>query len=98
MKKIRLNIGGPKGNAFYILGTVTTLGRQMGMDAKEIENIQVAMKGDAWRALGGGGTGYEHLLKCFTDAFPFVELYATTDIGINRELYTLDEDPDILEL
>jgi len=98
MRKIRLNIGDEKGNAFYILGTVNTLGRQMDMDAEEIKNIQDQMKGTVMQKLGGTGNNYEGLLRAYLDAFPFVELYATFDIGIDRSLYTLDSEPEIYEL
>jgi len=98
MRKVRLDIGGPKGNAYYILGSVRTLGRQVGMDEEEIKNIQDQMKGTVMAKLGGIGNDYEGLLRAYLDNFPFVELYARNDIGIDQSLYTLDSEPEIYEL
>jgi len=93
MQKIRLDIGGPKGNAFYIMGTV----RQF-VDADEADVICAKMRGDAYVALGGNAHNYESFLRIYLDEFPFIELYATHDIGIDQELYTLDPLPEVLEL
>jgi hypothetical protein len=100
MRKIRLDIGGPKGNALIIMGTVEKLLRMMGDDDPKgnAKLIVAEMKGDVFRKLGGQGNDYEGLLWVYKKHFPFVELYATHDIGIDPELYTLDEDPEIYEL
>jgi len=98
MKKNRLNIGGPKGNVFYVLGTVATLGKQMNMTSDEIADIQSCMKGDIFSALGGTGNDYEGVLQEFLKHFPFVELYSTIELGIDPTLYTLYEEPEIFEL
>lgn len=90
MKNIRLNIGGQRGNAFYILGTVHKLGKTMGLTQKECDTITEEMKGIVWHELGGKWS-YEDLLKTFLKHFPFVELYAYRDIGIDSELYTIDK-------
>lgn len=98
MRRIRLNIGGEKGNAFIILGLVHTLGRQLGMTPAECENITDEMKGTAWKALGGAATGYDHLLSVFLTHFPMVELYAYHELGIDPELYTIDDGSGDIEL
>lgn len=98
MRTIRLNIGGPKGNAWYIMGTVRELCRQLGHAAGYDEVVTSKMRGDSFVKLGGQGNDYETLLRVYLKEFPFVELYATHDIGINPELYTLDEDPQVYEL
>ena len=94
MNKIRLDIGGPKGNAFYIMGTV----RQLANDRAEADDIVQQMLGTTFTKLGGPGNDYEGLLRVYLKHFPFVELYATHDIGIDTDLYTLDEHPEIHEL
>ena len=50
MKKIRLDIGGPKGNAWVIMGTVTQLVRMEGRDdpAHEAKDICARMRGDVF--------------------------------------------------
>jgi len=93
MSKIRLDIGGPKGNAYYIMSTVRHL---VGPDQDERE-ICARMRGESFSALGGQWS-YEDLLRVYLQEFPFVELYATHDIGIDKELYTLDTNPDVIEL
>lgn len=98
MRKIRLDIGGPKGNAWYIISTVKGLCRSMGMDDSEAKDICAEMRGDVFEKLGGKGNDYEGLLRVYLNHFPFVELYATHDVGIDPELYTLDENPEIYEL
>lgn len=52
---IKLELSGPQGNAFYILGLVRNLGRQLNMDNKIIDDIvKKMMSGD-----------YDNLLKIF---------------------------------
>jgi len=94
MNKIRLDIGGPKGNAYYIMGTV----RQLTRDRAEADDIVQQMLGTSFTNLGGQGNDYEGILRVYLKHFPFVELYATHDIGIDKDLYTLDENPEIHEL
>ena len=60
---IEIDLTGPNGNAFYLLGTASNLAKQLGLDSKEIQNEM--MKGD-----------YEHLVKTFDKHFGhFVTLY-----------------------
>jgi hypothetical protein len=55
----QIDLRGPDGNAFAILGRVGTYGRQIGMDSKEITELLKDMKqGD-----------YKNLVLCFEDAF-----------------------------
>jgi len=99
MNKIRLDIGGPKGNAYYIMGTVSNLCRSMGLTEADAKDICAAMRGDTMRDLGGKVNTYDDLLRIYLDNFPFVELYATYELGgVDSELYTFDEDPEIYEL
>ena len=100
MRKIRLDIGGEKGNAFYIMGTVERLCRSEGRDdpSAEARDICARMRGDSFSKLGGKGNDYEGLLRVFISEFPYVELYATHDIGLPEDLCTIDEDPEIYEL
>ena len=80
VSKVRLNIGGPKGNAFYILGLVKDL---TGGDNVFRNKILKEMKsGD-----------YNHLLKTFTEAFPTVELYSHHILsGVDKDLYVISND------
>jgi len=74
--KIKLNIGGPKGNAYYILGIVPSL--TSGDNIVEIRNEM--MKGD-----------YNNLLKVFKKHFPEVVLYSDEVLnGVDRTLYSVD--------
>lgn len=100
MRKIRLDIGGPKGNAIVIMGTVEKLLRMMDDDnpKENARNICQEMRGDVLIALGGQGNDYEGLLRVYLKHFPFVELYADHDIGIDDELYTIIQDPRFIEL
>ena len=60
---IEIDLTGPNGNAFYLLGTASNLAKQLGLDSKEIQNEM--MKGD-----------YEHLVNTFDKHFGhFVTLY-----------------------
>lgn len=97
MKKIRLNIGGEKGNAWYIMGTV----RNLCTGDQDPNEITARMRGETFKQLGGGdGTSntYEDLLRVYLREFPFVELYSYTDLGIDENLYTLDDEPENYEL
>ena len=58
-KGIEIDLTGPQGNAFFLLGTASKLGRQLGLDKEEIEIILRQMRfGD-----------YENLLNIFDKNF-----------------------------
>ena len=65
-KGIEIDLTGPQGNAFFLLGTASKLGRQLGLDKDEIEIILRQMRsGD-----------YENLINTFDRNFgDFVTLY-----------------------
>ena len=58
-KGIEIDLTGPQGNAFFLLGTASKLGRQLGWDRDEIEILLRQMKqGD-----------YENLVNTFDKYF-----------------------------
>ena len=60
---IEIDLTGPDGNAFVLIGTAGNLAKQLGLDAKAIR--EEMMKGD-----------YEHLVTTFDKHFGhFVTLY-----------------------
>jgi hypothetical protein len=60
---IEIDLTGPDGNAFVLIGTAGSLARQLGLDGKAIR--EEMMKGD-----------YEHLVNTFDKHFGhFVTLY-----------------------
>jgi hypothetical protein len=60
---IEIDLTGPNGNAFYLLGTAGNLAKQLGLNSKEIQAEM--MKGD-----------YENLVNTFDKHFGhFVTLY-----------------------
>jgi hypothetical protein len=60
---ISIDLTGPDGNAFVLIGTASKLARQLGLDGKVIQTEM--MKGD-----------YEHLVNTFDKHFGhFVTLY-----------------------
>lgn len=60
---IEIDLTGPNGNAFYLLGTAGNLAKQLGLNSKEIQTEM--MKGD-----------YENLINVFDKHFGhFVTLY-----------------------
>jgi hypothetical protein len=60
---IEIDLTGPDGNAFVLIGTAAKLARQLGLDGKAIQKEM--MKGD-----------YEHLVNTFDKHFGhFVTLY-----------------------
>jgi len=60
---IEIDLTGPNGNAFFLLGTAGNLAKQLGLDSKSIR--EEMMKGD-----------YEHLINVFDKHFgEFVTLY-----------------------
>ena len=62
-RPIEIDLTGPQGNAFYLLGTAKNLAKQLGLDGKEIQAEM--MEGD-----------YEHLVQVFDREFGhFVILY-----------------------
>jgi len=63
---IEIDLTGPQGNAFFLLGTASKLGRQLGWDKDEIEILLRQMRsGD-----------YENLINVFDRNFgDFVTLY-----------------------
>ena len=66
LKMIEINLNGPQGNAFFLLGTASKLGRQLGLDKEEIEIILRQMR----------FSDYENLINVFDKNFgDFVILY-----------------------
>lgn len=62
-RTIEIDLSGPQGNAFFLLGTAKNLAKQLGLDGKAIQAEM--MKGD-----------YENLLQVFDSYFgDFVTLY-----------------------
>ena len=63
---LEIDLSGPEGNAFVLMGYAKRLARQLGMDGVEASNIINDMQsGD-----------YEHLLEVFEENFgEFVTLY-----------------------
>ncbi len=60
---IHIDLTGPDGNAFYLIGTARKLSKQLGLDTEAIQTEM--MKGD-----------YENLIKVFDKHFgEFVTLY-----------------------
>ncbi len=60
---IEIDLNGPQGNAFFLLGTASNLGKQLGLDKAKIQSEM--MSGD-----------YENLIKVFDKYFgDFVILY-----------------------
>jgi hypothetical protein len=60
---IEIDLTGPNGNAFFLLGTASNLSKQLGLDGKKIQTEM--MSGD-----------YEHLVNTFDKHFGhFVTLY-----------------------
>jgi len=61
--QIEIDLTGPQGNAFFLLGTARNLAKQLGKDANEITNRM--MSGD-----------YENLVEIFDEEFgSIVALY-----------------------
>ena len=65
-KGIEIDLTGPQGNAFFLLGTASKLGRQLGWDRDEIEILLRQMR----------SSNYENLVNTFDKHFgDFVTLY-----------------------
>jgi hypothetical protein len=62
---IIIDISGPKGNAFWLLGAVDSYGEQLEWPQEKIESLRAEM----------GDGDYEHLVATFNRAFdPYVRL------------------------
>ena len=58
-KRLEIDLAGPQGNAFALLGLVSHLGKQLNMPKAEMDKIRAdMMKSD-----------YENLLKIFDEKF-----------------------------
>ena len=65
-KMLEIDLSGPQGNAFFLLGTASKLGRQLGLDKEEIEIILRQMR----------FSDYENLINVFDRNFgDYVILY-----------------------
>jgi hypothetical protein len=58
-KRIEIDLTGPQGNAFFLLGTASKLGRQLGWDSDEIEILLRQMR----------NSDYENLVITFDKYF-----------------------------
>ena len=65
-KGIEIDLTGPQGNAYFLMGTASKLGRQLGWDRDEIEILLRQMR----------RSDYENLVNTFDKYFgDFVTLY-----------------------
>ena len=55
-RKREINLSGPQGNAYFLLGTATNFGKQLGLD---VDSIIKDME----------SSDYEHLIKVFDKHF-----------------------------
>lgn len=63
---IEIDLTGPDGNAFVLLGIAQKLARQLDYSPEEIQDLMLEMK----------GSDYEYLIKTFDDHFGnYVNLY-----------------------
>lgn len=69
---IIIDLSGPHGNAFYLMGLVRSLGSQLGIDKAKINDIVSKMM----------SSNYDNLLKVFIDNFD-----AVVDIYENGKRY-----------
>ena len=58
-KQIIIDLTGPQGNAFYLLGTAQNLAKQLNFSKEKTEKLLSEMK----------SSDYENLLKVFDDNF-----------------------------
>ena len=58
-KKMTIDLTGPNGNAFYLLGTAANLMKQMGYKSEQAEGILAEMR----------SSDYENLIKTFDEHF-----------------------------
>lgn len=58
-EKIVIDLDGPQGNAFFILGLAVKVGKSLGMSVEKIAEIQKEMK----------SSDYENLIKTFDKYF-----------------------------
>tara|TARA_B100002019_G_scaffold290441_1_gene308160 strand:+ start:2328 stop:2558 length:231 start_codon:yes stop_codon:yes gene_type:complete len=64
--KIKIDLRGPDGNAFFILGIASKISKTLGHTKDEIEAIQNDMK----------SSDYEHLIEVFDKHYgDYVDLY-----------------------
>lgn len=74
-----INLSGPEGNAFFLIGRAKTWGKQLGYDSSRIGRIMDDMKsGD-----------YNNLVRVFKQNFEgVVTLFADSEIdGLDDDLY-----------
>lgn len=65
-KRPEIDLTGPEGNAFALIGYASRFGKDLGMSKSEIEALIKNMQ----------SSDYEHLLQVFDDAFgEYVTLY-----------------------
>jgi len=74
---LTIDLSGPQGNAFYLMGLVSNLGRQLGLDQEKIDIILTEMK----------SSDYGNLVKTFSENFGVV-----VDIYKNGKPYQVTED------
>ena len=65
-KGIEIDLSGPQGNAFYLLGLANTLGKQLGLNKEKRQKIHSEMT----------SSNYEHLIEVFDRYFgEYITLY-----------------------
>ncbi len=83
----KIDIGGPDGNVFFLIGKVSGAIRSVyGND--DAEAYSEGAHGRTFKAMGFTDWTYEDVLKYTIDSTG-IELTADRDIGINEILYTI---------
>lgn len=99
--EIKLDISGPKGNAFYIIGLVKELLSLVpAEDYADVDTLAELKEMSALEYIieDMQSSDFEHLLQTFIDYFPFVKLISTRgklDWVKNDDLYVVEEQTDI---
>ena len=71
MSSYTINLNGPQGNAYYLLGVANVLGKQLNMSVSDRQKLVNEMK----------SKDYAHLLEVFKREFgSFVELVNESDV------------------
>ena len=93
LSHLKLDIGGPKGNVYYVLGTCKKLVAKLeGFEAGE-SFIDMAT-GIPWKELGGESWNYNDVLRYIKEKLN-ITFVSRHELDIDDDLYEVSDEPNV---
>tara|TARA_B100001179_G_C18493250_1_gene360939 strand:+ start:330 stop:635 length:306 start_codon:yes stop_codon:yes gene_type:complete len=94
LSHIKLDIGGPKGNVYYVLGACKNLITKLEGHEAGDSFIDMAT-GTPWKELGGESWNYNDVLRYIKDKLGITFVSRHKLSGVDKDLYELSDELNV---